>query len=84
MATNTVKMTFLYEDADTRIYDLDCDDDNLPGVSFYIKRINASLEAGTDDGMAAFFLSNGGESLAKISEAQIISVTETVLDLGGE
>ena len=83
MATNTVRMKFLYADADTRTYDLPCDDDNLPAVKSKIRQINSSLEAETDGGMADFFLSDNGEALTKISEAQIISVTETVLDLGG-
>jgi len=85
MATteNTVKLKFMYKDETTRNYDLTIDEDDMMDVSDKVISVNQSLTSGTDNGLSSFFISNGGASLAKISEAQIISVTETVLDLGG-
>lgn len=83
MAKNTVRLKFTYADADTRTYDLECDDNNLMDVQSKVNALNASVTAGTDGGFTTFFLSDNGEEFTKISEAQIISVTETVLDLGG-
>lgn len=85
MATieNTVKLKFMYKDETTRIYDLTIDENEMMDVADKVIAVNQSLTGGTDNGLSSFFISNGGASLAKISEAQIISVTETVLDLGG-
>lgn len=84
MATsNTVKMTFTYADDKSRNYEFACDEDALWDVEDKINAINASIVAGTDDGFKQFFISDSGAMTKKISSAQIISVTETVLDLGG-
>jgi len=83
MATNSVKIKMTYADSTTRDYELSVDENDMMDIEDNIIAINASLTAGTDGGLKSFFVSNGGASLARISEAQIISVTETVLDLGG-
>lgn len=81
--TNTVKMTFTYADNKSRNYEFSCAADDLIDVEYKINAINASISAGTDDGFKQFFISDDGAMTTKISTAQIISVTETVLDLGG-
>lgn len=81
--TNSVKLTFEYKDKDTKTYDFSIDEDEMMGVSFKVKAVNASLTSGTDNGLSSFFVSKAGASLAQISEAQIISISETVLDLSG-
>lgn len=81
--TTSVKMKFLYADATTRDYELSVDSSDVTNIESNIIAVNSSLNAGTDDGLKSFFVSNSGASLALISEAQIISVTEIVLDLGG-
>lgn len=83
MANYTVKMTLSYDDDDKRNYDFSCDENDLLAVKSKIVAVNTSLAGGTDDGMSDFFLSDNGGNLTKISAAQIISVEETVLDLGG-
>jgi len=85
MATeNTAKLKFLYKDETTRNYDLEVDASLTSSIKEKVVAVNQSLTSGTDNGLSSFFVSNAGASLAKISEAQIISVTETVLDLGGD
>ncbi len=83
MATNTVKLTFKYTDDTTRQYALGCADSLLTGVKNKVKAINTSLAGGTSGGLNSFFVSIGGASFASISAAQIISETETTLDLSG-
>lgn len=81
--TNSAKLTFKYNDETTRNYELSVEADDMIDVEDNVKAINVSLAAGTDNGMSSFFVSKAGASLAEISAAQLISVTETVLDLGG-
>lgn len=84
MATeNKVKITMSYTDDTKRNYELAVDEQDMIDVEDNIIAINASLKAGTDGGLSTFFVSNNGSNLSTISEAQIISVSETVLDLGG-
>lgn len=65
-------------------------DSVLAAVEQKINSINDSLAAGTDNGLANFFISDDYNaessigSFSKISEAKIISVVETKIPLGGE
>lgn len=83
MATNSVKIKLLYTDSTNRDYEFSVSRDDMVDIEDNIIAINTSLASGTDGGLKTFFVSNGGASLSKISEAQIISINETVLDLGG-
>lgn len=71
----TVKTKFKYNDDTTRIYAFDCADSLAAGVKPKILAINSSLSAGTDDGLAEFFVSDAGENFVQISGATIESST---------
>lgn len=81
-STNTLRATFAYENTnETRKYDLDISEDAIPNVKEKTLAINASLAAGTAGGMSSFFVSDNGNHMIKISNLELISITETVLDL---
>lgn len=82
--SSILKMTFAYDDDTTRQYVLNVDIDKATACKSKIRAVNTSLAGGTSGGLDEFFVSADGEYLKKISAAQIISETETVLDLGGE
>lgn len=85
---NSVTLTFGYTGtASTRKYKIDdVSDEALSGVKNGVKAINASLAAGTDDGLADFFRSddydvtNNVGKFNKIVAAQIDQVTTTEID----
>ena len=79
----TLKTTFTFDDDTTRQYAFSVADSLATACKSKIKAINTSLAGGTDNGLGDFFLSDGGDPLVKISAAQLISETETELDLGG-
>lgn len=71
----TIKTKFKYDDDTTRIYAFDCQDSLAAGVKPKIKAINSSLAAGTDGGLAEFFVSDAGENFVQISGATMESST---------
>lgn len=77
----TLKMKFKYEDDETRIYAFDCEDSLAAAAKPKILSINQSLDAGTDDGLSAFFVSDYGESLVQISGATLESETSTPISI---
>ena len=84
MADNTIRLTFGYEDTEfTRNYELKIDDSLVAGAKQKIKDINNSLLGGTAGGLSSFFVSDSGENFTLITDAQLTSITETKLDLGG-
>ena len=85
MAQN-LKMTFGFgaEQDSTRNYTLTVDDSLASACKAKIKGINSSLEAGTDDGLASFFLAdNGTDQFSKITYAELNSTETQVLDISG-
>lgn len=79
---NNLKMTFGYEDEQTRVYAFSVDDSLASGCKAKLLGINASLAAGTDGGLKDFFLSNAGASFATIAAAQLESSETIVLNIG--
>lgn len=80
-----VQLTFSYEDTEfTRMYDLEVADSLQADAKQKILDINASLKAGTDDGLSAFFVSDEGTNFSLISSAKFIVTEEEYIDLGGE
>ena len=45
------------------------------------QNINDSLTAGTDGGMSAFYVDDDGNYLTKLTELQLVSVTETPISV---
>ena len=85
MAQN-LKMTFGFgaEQDSTRNYNFSVDDSLAADCKAKIKGINSSLEAGTDDGLASFFLAdNGTDQFSKITYAELNSTETQVLDISG-
>lgn len=84
MATSTrIEIAMQYTDDSTRqmtFSGLSAAALNPTEIETKINAINASLAASTDGGLAGFFLSDGGASFAKISEGQIVTVTETAIE----
>lgn len=79
---DTLRATFAYEGTDfKRKYDLDIEQDQIANAKAKTIAFNASLAAGTSGGLSSFFVSDNGENLKEISALQLITVTETVLDL---
>lgn len=85
MATNSLQLSFGYENSDQkRTYTFsDINDSVISGIKAKVIAINDSLAANTDGGLASFFIDDNNNNLKYIEEAKIISVTETPLDLGG-
>ena len=80
--SSTIRATFAYEGTEfTRKYDLDIEDEQIANAKAKALAINASLAAGTAGGLSSFFVSDNGENMKEISALQLITVTETVLDL---
>lgn len=80
--TNQVKIFCGYEDTDfSRAYTFDCAASVTADVKVKIKAINASLEAGTDDGMSSFFVGDDGQQLASITSAFIITDETSDIDI---
>lgn len=78
-----IQLTFRYEDtSDTRQYELECADSLVSSVKEKVLAINASLAAGTDEGLSDFFVSDDGDRFTLISSAKAIEVVETPIDLG--
>lgn len=87
MANSTLRTTFAYENTNfTRTYDFDIETEEAKTTAKQkVIDINSSLEAGTAGGLSSFFVSDNGENFVKISNAKIITIEETILDLeGGE
>lgn len=81
---NTIRLVASYENTNfTRQYDLDIEDEFVSTAKQKILDINASLTAGTSGGFNSFFVGENGENLESFTKAQLITVTETVLDLEG-
>lgn len=80
----TLKMTFGYEDELTRVYSFPVEDSLASDCKSKIIGINASIAAGTDDGLAGFFVSNAGADFATIAAAQLESTEITTLNIDGE
>lgn len=88
MSTNSViRLTLAYNQTDfTRNIAMSVEDSTAASVDTItnkIDAINASLAAGTDDGMSTFFLSDDydgvGGTLARIKSAQVETVEETTI-----
>lgn len=80
-----VQLTFSYEDTEfTRLYDFEVADSLQADAKQKILDINASLKAGTDGGLSAFFVSDEGTNFTLISSAKFIVTEEEYIDLGGE
>lgn len=83
---STVQMKFGYHDTtEKRQYDLEI----IGGLSTStiknkINAINSSLDAGTAGGLSTFYVSDSGNHLKKIESAKIITITDELIDLGGE
>ena len=85
--TNSITLTFGYDGTDfTRKYKFeDVEDEALSTVAEKVKAINASLAAGTDDGLGNFFLSDDGKPFNVILAAASDKVISEEIDLtGGE
>ncbi len=77
-----IQLTFSYEDTEfTRVYDFEVADSLQADAKQKILDINASLKAGTDDGLSTFFVSDNGENFSLISAAKFIITEEEYLDL---
>ena len=76
-----VNMKFKYADETTRNYSFSCEDSLAPDVKDNIKAVNSSLKAGTDDGLADFFVSDAGENFVLIEGATVVSVVSTPIDI---
>ena len=78
--TNTITFKFGYQNStETRSYTYDIPTNAMNNAESVIQDINASLKAGTDDGLSEFFISDTGAQLAAITSASIKSVEETII-----
>ena len=85
MAQN-LRMTFGFgeEQESKRDYKFEVADSLAASCKAKIIGINGSLSAGTDDGLAEFFLAdNGTDAFSKITYAELTSSTVQVLDISG-
>lgn len=82
---NSLRLTFGYEDSEQkRNYTFSgVKSSVMPDIKDKVEAINASLAAGTDTSLAAFFTDNDGNNFKKIEQAVLTVTTETPLDLGG-
>lgn len=84
MATNnSLNMKFAYHNTEqTRSYKFDGIADSLvAGIKDKIIAVNNSLAGGTAGGLSSFFVSDDGDFLLKISEAEIRSTETTNIPL---
>ena len=82
--SKSVKVTMLYQDANTRDYSFNASNSITPNaVREKITAINASIAGGTDGGFSQTFVSDEGSNLTKISGASVITEVDTII-FGGD
>ena len=84
---STVQLKLGYKDTtEKRTYEFDVDE--VSSITSAIKEkviaINSSLAAGTAGGLSTFYVSDNGNHISSIESAKLITITDEILDLGGE